>query len=244
MAFPKSEYRETLIDRGTTGAEVEAATEISVNTPMAGEVELFGLVRKSFFAFALGTAAFASNALAVTFDFRAADTNVASAFYNEGGIDLTVTAVKNFGTTNDAAVVSRAIGGMGVVGAPTAANLGVNEALTFTFSPAVSLLSAITFERGPQAETFRLFDSNDVAVLDFTTPAIGGASTVLFDFASYNIVGTYFSIMGLEDGNWNRGGRIAQIEVAAVPLPASFLLLLSGMGALASVSLMRRRRSA
>lgn len=202
---------------------------------------MFGLVRKTAIAIAVSTVALASNAWAVSFNFQSAETNVASAFYSEGGIDLTVTAVKNFGTTNDSAVVSRARGGLGVVGNPTAATLGWNEALTFTFSPAVSLLSAVMFERGSEDESFRLFDSNKVAVTDFTI--LAGSTTQLFDFTSFNVVGTSFTIMGLEAGDWTRGGRVAQIDVSAVPLPASFLLLLGGMGALVTVSMRRRARA-
>lgn len=207
---------------------------------MAGEVELNGLIRKSALALAVATAAFASNAWAVSFNFQASETNVASASYSQGGIDLTVTAFKNFGTTNDAAVISRAQGGLGVVGNPTGATLGANEALTFSFSPSVSLLSAVMFERGTEDESFRLFDANDVAVTDFTI--LAGATTQIFDFTSFNVVGNSFTIMGLETGNSDRGGRVAQIDVSAIPLPASLLLLLGGMGALAMVSMRRRER--
>jgi len=195
-------------------------------------------------ALAIAITAFASNADAVTFDFQSSGTNVTEATYSQGGIDLSVTAIKNFGTTNDAGLVTRANGGLGVAGQPTAANLGLNEALRFTFSPAVSLLNAIVFERGEQAESFRLFDANDVAVTTFTVAAGGGWSTISFDLSSFNIIGNSFSIVGLEDGNSTRGGRIAQIDVAAVPLPAPILLLGGGLLILGGVGCMRRREEA
>ncbi|MEM7058958.1 MAG: VPLPA-CTERM sorting domain-containing protein [Pseudomonadota bacterium] len=196
-------------------------------------------------AVALAVAAITSapNAWAVTFNFQSDEANVSEAFYTNGSIDLTVTAVKNFGTSNDAGTISRAMGGLGVVGAPTAANLGLNEALVFSFNPAVSLLNAIIFERGDEAEKFRIYDSNNVAITDFTVAAARGMSTQLFDLTGFNIVGSSFSIVGLELGNGTRGGRIAQIDVAAIPLPASFLLLFGGLATLGTVSVLRRREN-
>lgn len=205
---------------------------------------MFHLSKISIGSLAIAVVAFASNAGAVTFNFQSSDTNVAEALYSQDGIDLSVTAIKNFGTTNDAGIITRANGGLGVQGQPTAANLGLNEALKFTFSPAVSLLNAIVFERGAQAESFRLFDSNDVAVTTFSIAAGGGHSTMSFDLSSFNVVGNSFSIVGLEDGDWTRGGRIAQIDVAAVPLPAPILLLGGGLLILGGVGWMRRREEA
>lgn len=180
----------------------------------------------------------AASAATINYDFLASGTNSSSVSYSEGGVDLTVTAA-----LGNVAVTAN---GLGVTGNPEASRIGLGESLTFDFgSVLVDQITGLMFETQNQSEQFGII-INGAATL-FTLPAAPGTSFVTLDFTSLIPTGgvSSFTIFGVQpNAAGNRGVKVGgitvnAINVPAIPLPASGLLLLTGFGAIA----LRRRTS-
>ncbi|MEP3333705.1 VPLPA-CTERM sorting domain-containing protein [Sedimentitalea sp.] len=181
-------------------------------------------------AILMATAGIAS---ASTINLGGSTAQASSFSYSVDGIGVTVTAEHYFFGWQDSDV-SRTGSGLG------ASSYGwdnpqldgiVDERMTFSFDQDVSLMS-IDFA------SFGLGDAYDIYV-------DSGAGMSLIDSASSNpytfspyLVGDTLSI-GV-DGLFS-SFRVSSLEVTAVPLPASGLLLLGGLGGIAA--LRRRRKS-
>ena len=178
----------------------------------------------------VGTAVSAST---VTFDFSGSGGNTGSttANYMQGGINLDVVSTGGNITIGG--------NGLGVSGTPNRGRLGVGELLSFTFSPAVKLLTSIVFEAGNGTDTVRIRDGSGTVLTSFVVNNAPGLFTQ--DLSALNLTASTYLFDVTSSSGSRQGVRIAGLEVAAVPLPASGLLLIAGLGGLAA---MRRRRSA
>ena len=190
-------------------------------------------------------------ASAATFNFQSngADNNSTVAFGPVDGVSLVVDAFKVFNpstTTFTDGDVNQGSNGLGVSGDPEGGRLGAGEGLQFQFSPNVSVVSSLVFERGDQNEDFIVFDDTNTQVGGTFTVLGGGAgnSTQLFDLSALNIVGSFFTIVGIDSGGGNRGVRIAELTVTPVPLPAALPLFAGGLGLLGLLGWRRKRASA
>lgn len=174
-----------------------------------------------------------ASALTVTFDFESGP-NGPVLFFSESGVDLTVTAQGPGGPTN----VSQGDNGLGVAGGPEAGRLADGETLFLDFSAPVRILSFVFFEGGNQDEFVGI---NGGAPL--TIPGPGGNQNTI-DVAAAGLTGFGFAIDGLSPaGPGNRGVRLLGLTAEVIPLPASAVLLLAGLGALA-LPRYRRARAA
>ncbi|WP_424984411.1 VPLPA-CTERM sorting domain-containing protein [Microbulbifer sp. S227A] len=175
----------------------------------------------------------ASIASAATINLGGADARQSELSYSVDGIGVTVTAEYNFNGWRDSSV-TRNSSGLGAYSHlfdnPSLDGI-IDERMTFTFDQDVSM-EAINFAN------FGWSDSYDIYV-------DSGAGMTLLDSSSSNpysfspyLVGSSLTI-GV-DGALS-SFRVNSLEVSAVPLPASGLLLLGGLGGIAA--LRRRRKS-
>ena len=126
--------------------------------------------------------------------------------------------------------------GVGVQGAPEGGRLALAETLVFEFSnDPVSFDGVAVFEAGAEAESVQVL-SGGVLIERLDLPAANGNSTVEFDLSALNLVTNEITLVGLApNAPGNLGVRLASLSVTAVPLPASALLLLAGIGGLVLV---------
>lgn len=179
---------------------------------IAGAIALAGLI--------FGSAAHAST---VTFGFSGGGGNTGSttASFTSGDIELDVTSTG--GNINVRG------GGLGVQGSPSSGRIGVGEALTFVFSPAVTLLSSIVWESEEGTDSIRIADGSGNTLTTFDVTDIGG-SLITQDLSGLNLTGDTFVFEVTATTGTNGGVRINALTVAAVPLPAGGLLLFAGLG--------------
>lgn len=123
-------------------------------------------------------------------------------------------------------------------------SLGLGGAATFTFLPAAFFkgpLSVVEITFGNRAKHVEIVDIYGIAGMTSTFLGTITNSTLV---SSLNFAGI-FSALQLVDGSVGKKGRdgfdIDSVSVAAVPLPAGGLLLLSG---LAGIAALRRRKAA
>ncbi|MEO1189802.1 MAG: hypothetical protein AAFW60_12095, partial [Pseudomonadota bacterium] len=161
---------------------------------------------------ALGLSVAAGNAATVTFDFTSNGPDNLSDidFGPTGGVSLNVNAFNVFDPAGGTFVdgnVNQGGNGLGVSGSPEGGRLAGDEALQFTFSPQVTDIEAVVFERGIADEGFLLFDENDVFIDAFTVLGLGGGNSFqTFDFSALGVT-TGFTIRGLDpSGTENNEG--------------------------------------
>ncbi|MBY8978150.1 hypothetical protein KHP62_20235 [Rhodobacteraceae bacterium NNCM2] len=159
-----------------------------------------------------------------------------------GGVvdGVTISAVSNGSAGN----ISTGQDSIGVAGSPQASFMGAGEELQFSFddfliassltSLRVTLLTLV--ERGDDDQDF-FYGVNG----DQDLGSIPGTPGKIQTFALSTVVnlGDTFSIYGFYDDPDVLGIRLAALEATTVPLPAPFLLLLSGVAGLGFVA--RRR---
>ncbi|MEM7061284.1 MAG: VPLPA-CTERM sorting domain-containing protein [Pseudomonadota bacterium] len=191
-------------------------------------------VLKSIFAAAVLAFGAAPAANAVSFDLTGSG-NFSSYDLTSGGLTLTVSPASFIDLTNTIIgpdgndVVTRRSGGTGIDrgfldGGQIDGRLG-NDLLVLTFDQKVVFNSV----------TFGAVDGNDDFDLAidgiFVLEDINIAASNPFLFAA----GTMGTVLGIGADGLNDDFRVKAIDVTAIPLPAGFLLLLSGMGAIAFV---------
>lgn len=189
----------------------------------------------------------AANAATFNFQSNGSDGNSTVAYGPVDGVSLVVDAFKVFNPSTSTFTdgnVNQGSNGLGVSGNPEDGRLGSGEGLQFQFSPAVTVLSTLVFERGNQDEDFIIFDDTNTQVGGTFTISGGANSTQFFDLTAFNIVGKFFTIVGLESGSGNRGVRIAELSVTPVPLPAALPLFAGGLGLLGLLGWRRKRSQA
>lgn len=179
----------------------------------------------------------AAQAAVVSFDFNGPAQSVSSLSQVVDGVTVTVTPNSNQIRQNGA--------GLGVTTNPEGGRLGLNESLTFTFSTAITSLSALIWETGNQDEAFGI--SINGSSQNFIISGGGnGASFASFDASGLIPVGgiTSVTIFGSEpNAAGNRGVRVSGLTVEVptlpqVPLPAGGALLASALG----LAVLRKRR--
>ena len=235
-----------------------------------------------FAAFAALSIGAAGPALAVTIDLTGSGGNLGTShdFGTTGGISLVVNGFdyidpdqatvslpsgSHSGKNPTTYDITQSSAGLGVADdgrdGSGGDRVGRQEALQFVLSPDVLLVSALAFETGSADEKFALFNSNNNRVYNpdnlgdngsWIVPGAGsGAHTV--DFSAVNLVGPYFTIVGLSagsgdgDSGTNRGFTISSITVqvpaTTVPVPAALPLLVSGLGGLGLMGWRRKRKA-
>lgn len=172
----------------------------------------------------------ASTAATVGFDFSGSGGNTGSntSVFTESGVSVSV--VSTGGNIN---IGSK---GLGVQGNPDSGRMGVGESLTFSFSPMVSLLSAVAFERGNGSDTVAISDASGTVLNTFIVSSVPG-SLFTQDLSGFNLTGDTFTFSVIAASGSLPGLRIRSLEVdpelTPVPLPATSLLLFAGIGGLA-----------
>ncbi len=240
----------------------------------------FSLFRAGLMALAI-CAAGPALAVPVTFDLTGSTANLGTShdFGTTGGVSLVVNGFDYIDP--DGATVSLPSGsgsgtnpttydivqgsvGLGVKddgrNAAGGDRVGREQALQFVLSPDALLVSALAFETGGSDEKFALFDSNNNRVYNpdnlgdngsWIVPGGPGDGPHTVDFSAVNLVGPYFTIVGLSagpdpigpDGKKNRGFTVSAITVSAVPIPAALPLLASGIGGLGFMGWRRKQRT-
>ncbi len=201
----------------------------------------------------------------VTFDFTGSNggnLGTSESFPEVSGISLTVFGYDQVNPDNStanpthAAHIYEVTSGLGIDDPNNNGNnaegtrLGRMDALTFSFSPNVLLLSSLMLSPAVMMRSLpstislatRWISGNAAENGNFIVP--GGTSageTHLIDLSSYNLVGPSFTIVGVtcspcqqSPNELNRGIYIAAISVEAVPIPGALPLLASGLGGLVS----------
>jgi hypothetical protein len=191
-------------------------------------------------ALAIVCAASAAPAATISYDLTAGGSN------NSSSLSFTNTGV-TMGVTSTGGTINRNVNGFGVGGTVNAGRLGLGEALTFSFSEAISSFTAAIFETGREAERFGV-RINGLPTLFTIAASSNGTSFTTFNFASlFTTPITSFSIFGVEpNAGGNRGVRVSNVTVTTpppivispVPLPAGLILLLTALGA---ITVIRRR---
>ena len=210
------------------------------------------LLRSGAIGAFLTLTATAASAVPVTFDFTGATDETPSAFYEMGGLGLTVTAA-SFDEAGslipaDDTVVTRDAGGLGVRHSLDSADpeknrfvdgrshRDINDLLVFAFDQAVTSVEvAFTARQGFETSTFALFTAMD----GMLAPAFDGQR---FDLGSGALAfgGDLFGIGAFGDSDQFLVSSITlDTAPSAIPLPATGGLLMGGVGLLA---LRRRRR--
>ena len=208
-------------------------------------------ITKTLGAAALAIAApFAANASIVDFDFGAGGdvthNSGRSVVAESGGLSLTITG----------AAFSGGLTGSGWWGDATAWDNGIglyaggrdshwvdgyyDEYLLLSFSEAVDLTAA-AFAYGDGGDDWRVLAGNfhGYSAVDSGTLAGSGSGGSVFSAAiDSDVTATQF-LIGTTGGRSEWKLRGVSVDVAPVPLPASGLLLLAGLGGVAA---MRRRK--
>jgi len=157
-------------------------------------------------------------------------------------VDALSLQVSGYGTDYDAltdsgtaAGINRHFNGWGIASDPADNRLGLDEAMTFDWSPnQVMLLSGVIFERGSApVEMFDLYIDGVLALDDFQVmPDDPMSNLVSLDFSSLGLSGSLFALVGqtpLDGLDINQGLRIQQLEVALVPEPPILALVALGL---------------
>ena len=192
---------------------------------------------------ALSFSARNADAVTTTFNFLEHGPDQShTVLYEDNGIDLAVSAFKNFGTPNyKSRFVTRTIDGIGVAWNPSSSRIGDGEQLKFVFGTPLSSLASVAFVTASGVdEIFSIYDLNDV-LLTTVTIAAGGGALQTIDLAGLGLKGLGFSIVGEDSGAGAQGVRIANVTIST-PLPASLLLLAGGLFVLGAAGSVRRRR--
>jgi hypothetical protein len=183
----------------------------------------------------LGTIA-VKEANATTFNFSSPYYSQQSSLnFREDGIDLTATGI----TSNGSREIVQNFYGLGVKGgfldSYQVDGLGLNETLLLSFHRTVSLISA-TFSAVDGNDEFRLFVDGDLLV------SADIPNNNIFNFTSFapDNKGSQF---GFSVTDFNDDYYLKNIEVEAVPEPASILGLLA-LGAFGASSTLKRKKAA
>lgn len=198
----------------------------------------------------------ASHAVPITYNFTSGNLSGPSLNYSVDGVGLTVTGFLYSApqTVNSGVVVNQSTNGLGVCGSQPVTSTGGcgqrplldggsaanndNELLKFTFSSNVSLQS-ISFFNNDTNDVFDFFLGDPLALqFSFLTPTQGQRDYL---FGTPYPFGSVFGVGVRGDSDQVRiAGLTVLYDVAVVPLPAGFLLLLT---ALATFAGMRRWRA-
>lgn len=179
----------------------------------------------------VGFAAPSASALDVTFDFTGNGGGLGpDETFSQLGFDV---AVESTGGN-----IHQNINGLGVSGGPDSNRLGSNastsETLSFQFTPRATLLSGIFLEHQGGSESFDLLNESGSILQSFTINGAGSSSSFV-TLANLNFLADSFTFRHTSGS----GIRISALTVAAVPIPATGVLLLT---ALASAGFAVRRR--
>ncbi len=188
----------------------------------------------------------AGMAQAATFTFEGGDdsSQMLTLLADDRMTSVTVTAFDtdyiastNSGTARE---INRGTRGWGVRGRPEGGRIAAGEALVFDFDGVrQSLGGVMIFEAGDEVETFDIYADYEL-VGSFTIPAGPNRGISEFDLEAFEAVGSVFAFVGTSpSGAGNRGIRLSELTVTAVPIPAGGLLLLSGLG----IMTLRKRRA-
>lgn len=192
----------------------------------------------------LALGGFASDAQAATFDLRPGSDEETSFALTDGGASVTVSA---FDATGGVATIDRNGYGWGAGSRPEGGRTSNGESIVFDFTgSALQSLTSISLRGFDRDETFNILVDG---IVGYSGAYVGGKIVNVIDLTSTSLVGTVFSIVSTSvNGGGIEGFRISALgttsvaartpQIAAVPLPAGGVLLLSGLAALG----LRRRK--